>query len=454
MTPLSAWVVIIAAAFGLSAFQAIGGGVVFIVLGLLFKTGIAKKYGVLKPILAASVWCVFEWCQTLFWFGVPWARLVLGQVEYTVSIQTVSLFGTYFITFLLVAVNFFLAYSFIHIERRKLCAALCAFLMMGNFALGSIVYFTDTDSDRRLSVAALQGNIPSNEKWDLSVFDKTEASYERQVNLAAASGAKMIVYPETAIPYTFSQNSSMSKYIKGISQNTGATLLVGGFTNDPLGRGDYNSIVAFTPDGKMNDTVYSKRRPVPFGEYVPGKEIISALIPPLASLVMSEEEIVAGEGANVIELKEGKIGALVCFDSIYDSLARDSVRDGAELLTVSTNDSWFADSAALYMHNAQAQLRAIENGRYVVRAANTGISSIISDRGEVIASLEPNIEGYTIGEVQFNSHRTLYNIIGNLFVYLCISLCAFVFLTEIYFYFLKKALTKKENADKISIVEH
>ena len=254
------------------------------------------------------------------------------------------------------------------------------------------------------------------------------------MNLAAQDGAEMIVYPETAIPYTLTQNNSMSKYLKGISQSTGATLLVGGFTKDPLGRGDYNSIVAFSADGQMNDTVYSKRRPVPFGEYVPGKEIIKTVIPPLAELVLSESEIVAGEEANVIELKEGNVGALVCFDSIYDSLARDSVRQGAELLTVSTNDSWFSDSAALYMHNAQAQLRAIENGRYVVRAANTGISSIISDKGEVIACTEPNVEGYVMGEIQFNSYRTLYSIIGNLFVYLCIAFCSFIILIELKYY--------------------
>ena len=434
MTPVSALVVVVAASCGLSAFQAIGGGVVFVALKLLFCKRMMQKFGLLKPFVAAAVWCMFEWCQTLFWFGVPWARLVLGQTEYIVSIQTVSLFGTYFITFLIVAVNFLLAYSFIYTERRKLCAVLCASLMIGNFVLGSVIYFTDTGSDRRYTVAALQGNISSSDKWDLSVFDKTEAAYERLVNLAAQDGAEMIIYPETAIPYTLTQNNSMSKYLKGISQSTEATLLVGGFTKDPLGRGDYNSIVAFSPDGQMNDTVYSKRRPVPFGEYVPGKEIIKTVIPPLAELVLSESEIVAGEEANVIELKEGNVGALVCFDSIYDSLARDSVRQGAELLTVSTNDSWFSDSAALYMHNAQAQLRAIENGRYVVRAANTGISSIISDKGEVIACTEPNVEGYVMGEIQFNSYRTLYSIIGNLFVYLCIAFCSFIILIELKYY--------------------
>ena len=86
------------------------------------------------------------------------------------------------------------------------------------------------------------------------------------------------------------------------------------------------------------------------------------------------------------------------------------------------------------MHNAQAQLRAIENGRYVVRAANTGISSIISDKGEVIACTEPNVEGYVMGEIQFNSYRTLYSIIGNLFVYLCIAFCSFIILIELKYY--------------------
>ena len=108
---------------------------------------------------------------------------------------------------------------------------------------------------------------------------------------------------------------------------------------------------------------------------------------------------------------------MICFDSVFEDLALDSVRNGAELIIIPTNDSWFLDSTAVYMHNRQAQLRAIECGRYIVRSGNTGISSVIDDNGQVLTSLPPLVEGQVTNDAEFLSYRTLYSIIGNTFVY-------------------------------------
>ena len=104
-------------------------------------------------------------------------------------------------------------------------------------------------------------------------------------------------------------------------------------------------------------------------------------------------------------------------------LGLESVRDGAGLMIISSNDSWFYDSAAVYQHQAQAQLRAIEEGRYLLRAANTGISTVLDPNGRILRWIDPLEEGYAVCEVSFRTGRTLYSIIGNLFVYLCIALC-------------------------------
>ena len=114
-----------------------------------------------------------------------------------------------------------------------------------------------------------------------------------------------------------------------------------------------------------------------------------------------------------------------------ESLGYTAPRDGAELICLGTNDSWFSDSAALYMHNAQAQLRAIENGRYVVRAANTGISTVINSRGEVIAELEPLVSGNAYATVYASSAKSLNTNLGNLFVYLVIVGMFVLFLCDI-----------------------
>jgi apolipoprotein N-acyltransferase len=121
----------------------------------------------------------------------------------------------------------------------------------------------------------------------------------------------------------------------------------------------------------------------------------------------------------------------VCFDSIYESLTLDSVRDGAELIVLSTNDSWYKDSAAVRQHNGHAVLRAVENGRCVVRAANTGISTVISDKGRIITSLPPLTDGYVFAEVSTSDQRTLFSYTGNLTVLLSAIYIAFLFVRAI-----------------------
>ena len=117
------------------------------------------------------------------------------------------------------------------------------------------------------------------------------------------------------------------------------------------------------------------------------------------------------------------IGAAICYDSIFEEVVRTSVNNGAELLVVSTNDSWFGTSAALGMHNSQAILRSVETGRYVVRSANTGISSIISPRGEMLQELPAGVEGYVVDDVALNTQKTAYMTVGNAVVYAAFALC-------------------------------
>jgi apolipoprotein N-acyltransferase len=106
------------------------------------------------------------------------------------------------------------------------------------------------------------------------------------------------------------------------------------------------------------------------------------------------------------------------------------VRDGADLMLISSNDNWFYDSAAIYQHQAQAQLRAIETGRYFVRAASSGISTVIAPDGELLAYIGALEEGYAVADVYTREAKTLYTVIGNLFVYLCIAFCVFLLFVE------------------------
>lgn len=417
MTRPAAIAVVLAGCVGLSAFQALFGGLVFVLARLLFRTRLMTDKPLLRPFAAAGLWAVYEWTQTLGWWGVPWGRLALGQSEYLVGLQTASLFGSYFITFALLCVNFCISYALLHKEKIKIMSISVAAVLIFQYGVGTLLYFIPVDGEDTVTVAAIQGNISSSEKWSFESRTRTLEVYAEYTLKAAEEGAEIVVFPETALPYDVSDNNSYGEWCSALARSDGVTILVGGFTENGEGE-DLNSIICVLPDGSFHETVYSKRRLVPFGEFVPMRGLFRVLIPPLAELVMSDDDIAAGESAQVVALEDVNIGSLICFDSIYENLARDSTLDGAQLICLSTNDSWFTDSAALYMHNAQAQLRAIENGRYIVRAANTGITTVISAKGDVLAATEPLVDDMIVSEVHVNTHTTLYTLMGNFFVFL------------------------------------
>ncbi len=452
MTRGGALAVVLVSWLGLSLLQALMGGVSFVVIGVLFRGRFAVRYPVLRPILAAGVWAVYEWTQTLGWWGVPWGRLPLGQRSDLVGLQTASWFGSYFVTFLLVAVNLLLAFVLLSVRKEsreawkrgavRVACLLTVGLLAFQYGAGTILWATSPRGGETVTVAAIQGNVSSNEKWSIHSTERTKEIYRKYTLKAAEEGAQIVLWPETALPYLVRGGNGLYYFLSDLAQEANVTILVGAFSEGE--GGEYNSLLCFTPDGRMRDEVYSKRRLVPFGEFVPMRGLIETLIPPLAELVMSGEDVPAGEGANLFYLEEGTVGSLICFDSIYEELTRESVREGAELICLSTNDSWFTDSAALYMHNGQAQLRAIESGRYIVRSANTGISTVISDRGEVLAELAPLVDGMLVEEIPLRSHTTLYMRIGNLFVYLWLCVILAFLGVEAFLYGRRRSFMKKE----------
>lgn len=419
-------VVVVAVAWlGLSAFQAIAAACIFPLFALAVRGRHMAARPFLHPFLFAALWTAFEWFQANSgWSGVPWARLPIGQTDMHILVQSAAYFGSYFITFLLLAVNGVLTYLVLHPDRKWLCLGLAVGMFVGNLSLGGLHLLTYRDEGEPVRVAGIQGNISSLDKWADDGLASAEKIYGDLSLEAAGDGAQVIVWPETAIPYRLDRSETLQEYLLNLSGTCDAVILAGVFTtgeNEDGDIADYNSVVAAEPTGVFNPIVYNKRKPVPFGEFVPFRKVIMTLIPPLAEISMLDDDLLIGDDSVVFDLPVGRVSSMICFDSIYETNGLDSVRNGAELLAVSTNDSWFRDSRGVWMHNAQSKLRAIETGRYVVRAANTGVSSIITPTGEVTTELGPLLNGYVVGEVHFNQARTLYSYIGNLFAYLCVT---------------------------------
>lgn len=428
MSEFYAALVVAVALIGLPLLQSLGAALNFLWLYLFSKTVLYKKCPLTMPFFAASLWAILEWTQTLTWAGVPWGRLVLSQSLYTVMLQSASLFGSYFLTFIIVSVNFLLAFGLLKRKNIKVCPLIAVCIVSANLLCGCVLYFVpSSDGGRTVKAAAIQGNMSSHEKWSDDSTEQAIRIYSDYTKKAAADGAEIVVWPETAIPEEIGEDSYLYIRLTSLSAETGTTIIVGAFSRNEDGRAT-NALLAFYPDGTADLDGYAKQKLVPFGEYLPLKSLISFLIPPLAELNMYSDDLAAGEDSVVINTKPDaesadnvKLGSLICFDSIYEDVTLRAVRNGAELIVMATNDSWFYDSRAVYMHNYQAKLRAIETGRYIVRAGNTGISSVISDKGSVTAELAPLCEGYVCEEVSVRTGRTLYSYIGNTFVYVLIA---------------------------------
>ena len=216
-------------------------------------------------------------------------------------------------------------------------------------------------------------------------------------------------------------------YVYDLSERTGTTVMVSTFVLatdfDPAAEQEasLNTVIVFYPDRSYDEKIYSKRMLVPFGEYVPWRAFLLKLIPKLGEINMLDSDLAKGEDAVSVNTKTlgVSVGPIICFDSIYEEPVRQTVAAGAEIISLSTNDSWFSDSAAIYMHNNQAKFRAIENGRYLLRSANTDVSSIIAPDGSVLGEQEVLTRGMVVADVYARDVQTPYTQLGYLLVWLC-----------------------------------
>lgn len=414
--------VVIVAWLGLAAFQAVTMAFFAPLAAFAVRGKFVKDITFLHPFILSAVWTVFEWLQAhTGYVGVPWARVCMGQTGMLAMIQSASLLGSYFITFAVLTVNGLIAYILLDSSRKMTAGIVVGALFFANLGVGILCLALPKDESRPLRVAAIQGNVSTSEKWTDGSREYTKSIYRKLSLEAAKEGADVIVWPETALPYNIDRDDDVRFFLVNLARECDATLLVSLFTEEGVSGKLYNSVIAVDSNGNIGQTEYHKINLVPFGEFVPLHDLVLTVFPPLANIGMLDDDLLFGEGAQVFETEHGKISSLICFDSIYEDNALNSVRMGAELLAVSTNDSWFSDSAAVYMHNAQSQLRAVETGKYVVRSANTGVSSVISPEGEVIELLPPLVDGYVISDVYLSSSMTLYSLIDNFFVYMCIG---------------------------------
>jgi apolipoprotein N-acyltransferase len=280
-----------------------------------------------------------------------------------------------------------------------------------------------------IKIAVVQGNIEQDTKWDPSHQRSVIATYKRLTLKALEQRPELVIWPETATPFSFGGTSrndpGLTEDLRSFVRTTGTPLLTGSPCYE--GRPDRthvlrNSAFLLNSDGTTG-AVYHKLHLVPFGEYVPLRSVLFFV----EKMVQAEGDFRTGTEHTVMELRSRKGGSpiafstVICYEIIFPDIVRRFVKSGASVMTTITNDAWFGRTAAPYQHFSMAVLRAVENRVPIARAANTGVSGFIDAKGRIPETSDIFTEAYLTRDITpAGGNKTFYTRYGDVFAYLCV----------------------------------
>ncbi len=371
-----------------------------------------------------ALWVGLEFLRARLFTGFPWVlsgyalgtNLTLSQVA-----DITGVWGLSFVVMLVNAAIYLVLSSGMRARPLPLRAAVVAALVMAGAVSYGIYRIEDVDTLVRswpeVRVGLAQGNIDQSVKWDKRYRHKTLDIYGRLTSRAARDGARVVVWPETAVPFYLERYAAGRDEVLAMARSARVTLLTGSPAydyNKSLGRREYfNSAYVISPKGRIAGR-YDKVHLVPYGEYVPLKRYM----PFIKKLTVGTGDFVPGQGPRSLAINGHKAGVLICYEAIFPSLARATVRAGAGLLVNITNDAWFGRTSAPYQHLEMARLRAVENRVYLVRAANTGISALIDPLGRIKKRTELFTEDVITADVGFRKGpQSIYTRYGDFLAY-------------------------------------
>jgi apolipoprotein N-acyltransferase len=340
----------------------------FALAGALAAVAYARMHPSVAPLGAAAAFTICEWVRSIGVLAAPFDQLGYTQAES--PLRAVAAYaGTYGVTFVLCAFGAYLADALRRRTFVPLAVAIAGIGLVGGAAW--YAWPARTVPPPTIRVAAIQGNIAQSFKW--SSLNLAVKRYTSMTKTASAGHPQLIVWPETVITTQLDVYPSLLERFRTLARRARATIVAGSLAGGPAAL--YNALYVISPDGTYS--IYDKRQLVPFAEWFPGRAFLSWL-PYIGAL---NGGLTPGQLDGVYKAGPLTIAPLVCWESAFADLAYAQVQKGADLLVVSTDDAWFGKTSGPYMHAQIAQLRAIESGAYVVRAAATGISGVIAPDG-------------------------------------------------------------------------
>lgn len=378
------------------------------------------------PVLAALGWTALEWAHEMlasYALGFPWFTLGYSQWNLPQIIQVAGIAGTAGVSCLVAFCGVSVGYAFATPSLRRGVGQmlLAAAVFLGAYGYGAFVLSREpSHSLLSLRAAVLQPNIDQYKKWS--------PEFEQEIlNTLSTMGAQLdgknimlAVWPESVTPGPVQQEPYAS-LIQNIAQSSDAWQLAG--SNRAENGKQHVSAFLFSPSG-TELSWYDKTHLVPFGEYIPFERAVRGLLPNVE--VLGElGSFSAGEWEQpLLQMGQIPFGQTICYESVFSRLWKAQTKAGARFFVNITNDAWFFDTDAPYQHLAVSVLRAAETRRPVLRAANTGISAVISASGEILARAELNTRAILTADVPLplDAHESFFVRWGDWFAWVCAAI--------------------------------
>jgi apolipoprotein N-acyltransferase len=410
----------------------------FGLFGLAFSF-ISKRWGVLPSLVASPfLWVALEYIRSNMGFmAFPWGLLSHSQYQHPSIIQVASLAGNYGVSFLVAWVNTALAAVILLYSSpppSKYSAKHASILVIiGGALIASAFWYghgviSEPLSGKEIKVSVVQGNIEQEKKWDFRYANSIMQTYADLTREASRDRPDLIVWPEAATPRGITLDYRLYGQVKEIASSVGTYLLIGSTHQDKIrtkgqGRFKYtNSAFLIGPDKREKDKRYDKIILLPFGEYLPMKEII-----PWSWIQIPDPgSYLTGQEFTIFENSGCRFSVTICWETIFPDLVRRFVGRGAQFLVNITNEAWFGKSAAPYQFLSMNVFRAVENRVYVVRCANTGVSCFIDPCGRIVGRVRDQtgedifVQGVLTRTIRAVDSKTIYTKYGDWFAWLCI----------------------------------
>jgi apolipoprotein N-acyltransferase len=379
---------------------------------------LTRHFGYRGLLLFPPAWVATEYLRGIVLGGFPWIPLGNTMVTLLPLAQLASVLGVFGLSLLVAYLNTGFAIAAMAAGRRRINAAAATFAAIALISVwgGWRLSSNALTGGAPIKIGLIQGNIAQTDKWNPARAGMILDRYLQLSRQASANGAQFIMWPESSTPFYFEEDPSGTA-VRNLARTLGTPLLLGSdeFEDSEPPR-HYNAAFILDTHG-ATAAVYRKIHLVPFGEYVPFQRLLFFVGP----LVDAVSAFSRGTRVTMMPVEGHMVSTAICYEVTYPALAREAVRNGSEMLTTVTNDAWYGDSSAAYQHFEMAAMRAIEQGRYLARAANTGISGIIDPYGRVLVRTNLFETVAVVGEARFVQAKTVYARIGDLIAHLSIA---------------------------------